>query len=188
MDELQEMKAQMALLNEQLSHEKIVTDRLLRDVTRRQVDKWNNVARKDCIEAFIVLCGTYVFYLMNFSWWFIGATVVVAIVCMLSALVPLPRIKREAIASGDLLTVARRMRTQRKLYERWIGVRFILEIGWFMWLICEMMRWYHYTELWFYVVSFLMWILLAAFAITKERWRYKGYLRDMDEVIAQIEE
>lgn len=188
MDELQEMKAQMALLNEQLSHEKIVTDRLLRDVTRRQVDKWNNVARKDCIEAFIVLCGTYVFYLMNFSWWFIGATVVVAIVCMLSALVPLPRIKREAIASGDLLTVARRMRTQRKLYERWIGVRFILEIGWFVWLICEMMRWYHYTELWFYVVSFLMWILLAAFAITKERWCYKGYLRDMDEVIAQIEE
>ena len=52
MDELQEMKAQMALLNEQLSHEKIVTDRLLRDVTRRQVDKWHNVARKDCIEAF----------------------------------------------------------------------------------------------------------------------------------------
>lgn len=188
MDELQEMKAQMALLNEQLSHEKIVTDRLLRDVTRRQVDKWNNVARKDCIEAFIVLCGTYVFYLMKFHWWFIGATVVVAIVYVLSALVPLPRIKREAIASGDLLTVARRMRTQRKVYERWISARFILGVGWFIGLIVEMMRWYHCTEPWVYVACSLMWILVAAFAITKERWRYKGYLREMDAVIAQIEE
>jgi len=152
------------------------------------VDKWNNVARKDCIEAFLILCGTYLFYRMEFSWWFIGATVVLAIVYILSALVPLPRIKSEAIASGDLLTVARRMRTQRKVYARWIGVRFALGIGWFMGLIVEMMRWYHCTEPWVYVVCSLMWIVFAAYAITKEHWRYKGYLREMDEVIAQIEE
>ena len=188
MDELQEMKAQMALLNEQLSHEKIVTDRLLRDVTRRQVDKWHNVARKDCIEAFLILCSTYLFYRMEFSGWFIGATVLVAIVQALSASVPLPRIKREAIASDDLLMVARRMRTQRKMYERWISARFVLGIGWFIGLIVEMMRWYHGTEPWVYVVCSLMWIVLAVFAITKDRRRYKGYLREMDEVIAQIEE
>ena len=188
MDELQEMKAQMALLNEQLSHEKIVTDRLLRDVTRRQVDRWNSVARKDCIEAFLILCSTYLFYRMEFGWWFIGATVLVAIVQALSALIPLPRIRREAIANGNLLTVARQMRTRRKMYKRWISVRFVLIIGWFMGLIWEMMRWYHYTEPWVYVACSLMWIVLAAYAITKDRWRCKGYLREMDEVIAQIEE
>ncbi len=138
MDELQEMREQLAALKEKLNKQEVVNDRLIRDVLikkKKSVDKniW-----------FAGICGLITITIGNLTWsswgvssWFLIGTTVFVLVCILMTIIPHNWVKKEDIQSGNLLVAAKQIRRLRKLYKDWEIIGIILAIIWATWLFIE---------------------------------------------------
>ena len=138
MDELQEMREQLAALKEKLSKQEVVNDRLIRDVLikkKKSVDKniW-----------FVGICGLITITIGNLTWsswgvssWFLIGTIVYVLVCILMTIIPHNWVKKEDIQSGNLLVAAKQVRRLRKLYKDWEIISIIPAIIWAAWLFIE---------------------------------------------------
>ena len=114
MDELQEMREQMAALKEKLNKQEIVNERLMRDVlTKKQ--------RKDIIAswALLIFLGstlvlTWTLKLcvpeIDTDWWQIGYLTIASVLVLVSVITPVFMIKMKDIRSGQLLDVAKQMK------------------------------------------------------------------------------
>ena len=138
MDELQEMREQLAALKEKLSKQEVVNDRLIRDVLikkKKSVDKniW-----------FVGICGLITITIGNLKWsswgvssWFLIGTAVFVLVCILMTIIPHNWVKKEDIQSGNLLVAAKQVRRLRKLYKDWESIGSVLAVIWLAWLFIE---------------------------------------------------
>jgi hypothetical protein len=138
MDELQEMREQMAALKEKLNKQEVVNDRLIRDVLikkKKSVDKniW-----------FVGICGLITITIGNLTWsswgvssWFLIGTTVFVLVCILMTIIPHTWVKKEDIQSGNLLVAAKQVRRLRKLYKDWEIIGIVLAVIWLAWLFVE---------------------------------------------------
>ena len=114
MDELQEMREQMAALKEKLNKQEIVNERLMRDVlTKKQ--------RKDIIAswALLIFLGstlvlTWTLKLcmpeIDVDWWQLGYLTIASVLVLVSVITPVFMIKMKDIRSGQLLDVAKQMK------------------------------------------------------------------------------
>ena len=114
MDELQEMREQMAALKEKLNKQEIVNERLMRDVlTKKQ--------RKDIIAswALLIFLGstlvlTWTLKLcmpeIDVDWWQLGYLTIASVLMLVSVITPVFMIKMKDIRSGQLLDVAKQMK------------------------------------------------------------------------------
>lgn len=187
MDELQEMQAQMALLKQKINNEEIVNDRLLREVTRQRTRRLNRAVWIEGVCAlFVVIFGNSVFWGLDCSWWFIGGTTVMMIVCFLATLLPFRRVKENEIMQGDLLTVAKQVRRLRQLYKNWIWIGLSMASVWFIWFLAEL--YIHHTDDLTFVICIAVGAIAGGIAggIIGNR-QNKQYIREMDEIITQIE-
>ena len=114
MDELQEMREQMAALKEKLNKQEIVNERLMRDVlTKKQ--------RKDIIAswALLIFLGSTIVLIwtmklrvpeIDVDWWQIGYLTIASVLVLVSVITPVFMIKMKDIRSGQLLDVAKQMK------------------------------------------------------------------------------
>ena len=114
MDELQEMREQMAALKEKLNKQEIVNERLMRDVlTKKQ--------RKDVIGSWVLLIflGSVLVVIwtmklcvpeIDADWWQIGYLTIASVLALVSVITPVFMIKMKDIRSGQLLDVAKQMK------------------------------------------------------------------------------
>ena len=114
MDELQEMREQMAALKEKLNKQEIVNERLMRDVlTKKQ--------RKDIIAswALLIFLGstlvlTWTLKLcmpeIDVDWWQLGYLTIASVLTLVCVITPVFMIKMKDIRSGQLLDVAKQMK------------------------------------------------------------------------------
>ena len=114
MDELQEMREQLAALKEKLSKQEIVNERLMRDVlTKKQ--------RKDIIAswALLIFLGSTLVLIwtlklcvpeIDADWWQIGYLTIASVLVLVSVITPVFMIKMKDIRSGQLLDVAKQMK------------------------------------------------------------------------------
>ena len=114
MDELQEMREQMAALKEKLNKQEIVNERLMRDVlTKKQ--------RKDIIAswALLIFLGSTLVLIwtlklcvpeIDADWWQIGYLTIASVLALISVITPVFMIKMKDIRSGQLLDVAKQMK------------------------------------------------------------------------------
>ena len=114
MDELQEMREQMAALKEKLNKQEIVNERLMRDVlTKKQ--------RKDIIAswALLIFLGSTLVLIwtlklcvpeIDTDWWQIGYLTIASVLVLVSVITPVFMIKMKDIRSGQLLDVAKQMK------------------------------------------------------------------------------
>ena len=114
MDELQEMREQMAALKEKLNKQEIVNERLMRDVlTKKQ--------RKDIIAswALLIFLGstlvlTWTLKLcmpeIDVDWWQLGYLTIASVLVLVIVITPVFMIKMKDIRSGQLLDVAKQMK------------------------------------------------------------------------------
>ena len=114
MDELQEMREQLAALKEKLSKQEIVNERLMRDVlTKKQ--------RKDIIAswALLIFLGSTLVLIwtlklcvpeIDTDWWQIGYLTIASVLVLVSVITPVFMIKMKDIRSGQLLDVAKQMK------------------------------------------------------------------------------
>ncbi len=187
MDELQEMQAQMALLKQKLNNEEIINDRLLREVTRQRVQRLSRMVWIEGICAlFVVTFGNYIFYGFGCSWWFIGGTTLMMLVCFLATLLPHRRVKEREIMQGDLLTVSKRVRQLRQFYKNWIRIGFSMVAIWLIWFFTEL--YLHHTDDLTFVISIAVGAIVGgAIGGIIGSLQNKKCIREMDEIIGQIE-
>ena len=114
MDELQEMREQLAALKEKLNKQEIVNERLMRDVlTKKQ--------RKDIIAswALLIFLGSTLVLIwtlklcvpeIDADWWQIGYLTIASVLVLVSVITPVFMIKMKDIRSGQLLDVAKQMK------------------------------------------------------------------------------
>lgn len=188
MDELQKMQAQMALLKEKLNNEEIVNDQLLRDVTRLRVRRVNrNVWIETICVLFVIIVDNGVFHQLGCSWWFIGGTTAMMLACLLATVIPHRRVKESEIMQGDLLTVAKQVRRLRQAYNDWLKIGIPMALVWVIWLLVEL--YFQHTDNLPLFVCIAIGILGGG---AVGGWiggrQHKKYVREMDEIIRQIEE
>ncbi len=187
MDELLEMRQQLAVLKDKLEKETIISDKLLREVTRQKVRRLNRTVWQQGIAvAFVLTFGNYLFYQTGCSWWFIAATSLMMIVCLLATIIPHRWVRQDEIMSGDLLQVAKQVRRLRQLYQDWIKIGIPMLAVWFAWWAWELYTSVGNREIFISMcaggfVGGLIGGLIGWF-------KHKRLLREMDEIIHQIEE
>jgi hypothetical protein len=139
MDELQEMREQMAALKEKLNKQEVVNDRLIRDVLikkKKSVDK--NIWFVGVCGLFTITVGNWTFFDLGVSTWFLIGTTVLMLAGFLLTIIPHNWVKKADIQSGNLLVAAKQARRLRKLYKDWEIIGIVLSIIWVGWLFAEL--------------------------------------------------
>ena len=139
MDELQEMREQMAALKEKLNKQEVVNDRQIRNMLshkKKSVDK--NIWIAGVCGLFVITFGNYNFYQMGLSTWFLIGTTLFMLAGVLATVIPHMWVKKEDIRTGNLLAVAKQTRRLRKLYKDWEIIGIVLSIIWVGWLFAEL--------------------------------------------------
>ena len=138
MDELQEMREQLAALKEKLNKQEVVNDRLIRDVLikkKKSVDK--NIWFVGICGLITITIGNLAFSYWGVSSWFLIGTTVLMLVSFLLTIIPHNWVKKADIQSGNLLVAAKQARRLRKLYKDWEIIGIVLAVIWLAWLFIE---------------------------------------------------
>ena len=138
MDELQEMREQLAALKEKMNAQEMVNDRLIRDILikkKKSVDK--NIWLVGICGLFTATIGNWAFSNLGVSTWFLIGTTVFMLASFLLTIIPHNWVKKADIQSGNLLVAAKQARRLRKLYKDWEIISIILAIIWAAWLFIE---------------------------------------------------
>ncbi len=139
-NELQEMREQMALLKETLRQEQIVNDRLLREATRGKIERIHRRAWACGLCALYVLTfGLWSFHNQGFSWWFIGATILLMVYSMVDMLLIHRRMRVSKVMTDDLRTVAYAAKRMKLDYAASLRRGLVLVFIWLLWLGLEIM-------------------------------------------------
>ena len=139
MDELQEMREQLAALKEKLNKQEVVNDRLIRDVLikkKKSVDK--NIWFVGICGLIKITIGNWTFFDLGVSTWFLIGTTVLMLASFLLTIIPHNWVKKADIQSGNLLVAAKQARRLRKLYKDWEIIGIVLSIIWVGWLFAEL--------------------------------------------------
>ncbi len=189
MEELEVMRQQLAVLKDKLEKETIVSDKLLREVTRQKVRRLNrNVWQQGFCTAFILVCGYWIFgNILGSSLWFIIFTDIYMVVCFLGTLIPHLRVQKKDIMSGNLLQVAKEIRSLKQYYKNWMSYAAIPLILTWLGLFFLDQYWTNHTheEMYILLISVLFGYVIGG---TFGYIQHKKLLREMDDIIAQIED
>ncbi len=138
MDELQEMREQMAALKEKLNKQEVVNDRLIRDILSQKMQMVNRRGWMSGIAAiFVITFGNWMFNRMGLSVYFLVGTTIMMIICCAATWISHSWVKSDNIANGDLLTVAKQVRRLQKVYVNWKYIAVPMVVVWFSWFSLE---------------------------------------------------
>ena len=141
MEELnfEEMRNQIGILKTKLDNQDIVNDRLIRSI----IDSKTNDMKRPMI--FSIFCALFVIAaapmsfreVMGCSWYFIIATDIMMLYCIVREYIFKHQIKSD-IMSDSLLDVAKKMETFKKDYKRYTIFNMCLLLPlWLVWLVIE---------------------------------------------------
>ena len=138
MDELQEMREQMAALKEKLNKQEVVNDRLIRDVLSQKMKVINkNGWISGLCGLFVITFGNFMFYQMGLSTWFLIGTAAMMIFCVATTWISHSWINSNEIANGDLLQVAKQAQRLQRVYKNWKYIALPMILVWATWLGLE---------------------------------------------------
>ena len=128
MDELQEMREQMAALKEKLDKQEIVSENNLRKLLGEKIKSWRNLLAIGIIFVVLITIAIGVFDEIDFVWY---GVLIYAIISYIFEFRKLRYLREKDIMSGDLKSVLSRLRHLRKSEKgpwifRGMGILFIL--------------------------------------------------------------
>lgn len=185
-NELEEMRAQMALLKSKLECEEIVNDKMMRETMKQKIDFINHKAWTNSFSSvLVILVALWLFPRYGFSNWLVAYTVVMMLVCMLFTWID-HRGFTPDIMNGDLLTAAKRMRKLKKDYHDWHYIGYPMLAVWAVWFIYEVsVRFEDANMARAMIVGLVVGLLIGGFiGIKLER----STLKRVDEIIDSIEQ
>lgn len=138
MDELQEMREQMAALKEKLNKQEVVNERLIRDVLSQKMKVINkNGWISGICGLFVITFGNFMFYQMGLSTYFLIGTTVMMLFCIATTWISHSWVNSNEIANGDLLRVAKQAYRLQKEYKNWKYIALPMILAWGVWLGLE---------------------------------------------------
>ena len=133
-NEINEMREQLASLKRQLSSQQIVNDRLLKEAMSNKLSTIQRRAIALCVICFVAIPYTYLtFDYLGMSQSFCYATSLLLTVALVAMIISHYRLSAKRIMSGDLVAVYEDVARMRTIYKRWHYVSIPLLVLWFVW-------------------------------------------------------
>ena len=185
MEELQEMREQLAALKEKLDQQEVVNDRLIRSVLIQKMKVVNQRGWISGIAAlFVITFGNWMFCQMGLSVGFLVGTTIMMIICCAATWISHGWVKSDNIATGDLLTVAKQVRRLRKVYVNWKYIAVPMIVVWFSWFSLEF---YHVIQDHIATLATLSGGLIGGIVGGLIGFKQnKKVVRELDEMLRQI--
>ncbi len=138
MNELNEMREQLATLKKQLNTQEIINDRLIKEAMGRKLSALNNSAIWISVVCLVMIpLGYFNFQRMGHSTAFCIATSALFLICLIAIVVSHYRIHKRDIYSGNLVTVYKEVARMKRIYKSWHYWSIPMLIVWFGWLEYE---------------------------------------------------
>ena len=186
-NELEEMRAQMALLQEKLNKEEILTDSLLKQA---MTGKMSTINRYKWVSLFAAI---FALTFGNASWYGIGmplrfliGTSIIMVVCVVATWIIHAKMDEKDIVDGNLLEVAKNAKKLKKEYIIWQRIGYPVIVVWLAWFFYELMLLNQDKE---FLVG--LFIASAIGGIIGGIWGHmmnRKVMRACDDLIRQIEE
>lgn len=184
--ELDEMRAQISLLNKKLEKESIVNERLLRDAMKSKAKTINaNAWVSVGASAFVIIWALFFFPAEGFSWCFTAITIIMMLVCDFFTWKHHKNVNSKTM-NGDLVTVAKVMKKLRDDYVNWLKYDIIMVIFWFAWLAteyCIILKDWKLSIL--IIVSLLISLAIGGYIGIR---MHKSVIHNAEDIIKEIEE
>ncbi len=135
-NELEELRRQMADFKARLDSQKIISERMLRSVIDQ---RFSGIMMFVKVEAFVLLplialCFLFTCIMLNTSWWFYGATLLMtATSTTLDYLINRP----SDLVNSSLVTIMRRIERQKRQRLITLAASIPVVIVWVIWYIAE---------------------------------------------------
>ncbi len=138
MNELNEMREQLATLKKQLNTQEIINDRLIKEAMSRKLSALNNSPIWISVVCLVMIpLGYFNFQRMGHSTAFCIATSALFLICLIAIVVSHYRIHKRDVFSGNLVTVYKEVARMKKIYKSWHYWSIPMLIVWFGWLEYE---------------------------------------------------
>ncbi len=189
MNELNEMREQLATLKKQLNTQEIINDRLIKEAMGRKLSALNNSAIWICIVCLVMIpLGYFNFQRIGHSMAFCIATSALFLICFIVTIVSHYRIHKRDIYSGDLITVYKEVSRMRKIYKNWHYFSIPIVVVWFGWWEYEIYQNMAHEDLTMMFIISGSGIFGAVIGGIIGLRIHKRTLRTADELLRQIEE
>lgn len=186
MNTLEEMRQQIALLKEKLDNEAIVSDKLLRNSMHQRLGV---IRRQQVIEycggAYVILFGSFAFYRMGLSMWFIIGTALFMIAAMAVNYYEHREFNRQNLYNDDLLTVAQTMKQLKQRYVRHILWAIPVLLLWACFFGYNLLEVYDAEGACFMIGGMVVGLLVGAFIGVV---MFRRSCRACDDIISQIKQ
>ena len=137
-NEILEMREQLATLKKQLDTQEIINDRLLKEAMSGKLSRINGQAVWIGVICLIMMPLGYLnFQRIGHSTAFCIATSVLFFICFVAMFLSHHRLRKRDIYSGDLVTVYTEVARMRKIYKSWHYWSIPMLIVWFGWMEYE---------------------------------------------------
>lgn len=138
MDEatLEEMKAQLGLLNGKLKDQEIVNESLIRQGIRNRISEINRSAVVAIFAGvFVVLVGSAYFLTLGLPESFVVVTDIFVVICIAATMYIHRGLWRDGVFGSDVVSASRKIRNFRKNYSRWTIIGMVAAFLWVAWVI-----------------------------------------------------
>ena len=189
MNELNEMREQLAALKKQLNTQEIINDRLIKEAMSRKLSALNNSAIWMSVVCLIMIpLGYFNFQRMGHSTAFCIATSALFLISLVAVIVSHYRIHKRDIFSGNLVTVYKEVARMKKIYKSWHYWSIPLLIVWFGWLEYEIYLNLANEDIYALIVVSASGIFGGIIGGIIGLRIHKRTLRTADDLLCQIEE
>ena len=137
-NEILEMREQLATLKKQIDAQEIVSDRLIKEAVSGKLSKINGQAIAICVVCLLMIPLQFLnFQRLGLSLPFCIATSALFLICFVAMFLSHYRLRRRDVYAGDLITVYREVARMRKIYKSWHYWSIPVLVVWFAWLEYE---------------------------------------------------
>lgn len=140
-EELEEMRAQMAILNDKLSREAIVNDKLFSMVVKTNkgvINRFSIVEYTCC--AFVIIWSLLFLPVFGLSKLFIAGTIILMLFCAAATAKINWKVRTTDFTASNMLEAAKEFKKLKKSYKTWLYIGVPLGISWAAWFFAEIMK------------------------------------------------
>ena len=136
--ELEEMRAQVAILKKKLDKQTIISDTHIRNsMTSKRSDMTRTITATIIAGLFAVPYCTWIFWKFGFSLYFIIATDIMLAVCIGITIKQRFTLKNLDFTQGNLIDVAEKLNKLKTHYHEWIKIAIPMILIWVSWMAYE---------------------------------------------------
>ena len=134
-NEITEMREQLATLKKQLDNQSIINERLIKEAISQKISHINRSgAALSAMCAFFIPAGFFYFRLIGLSLPFCIATSLLFLIFLVGMIIGHRDLRNRSANSGDLISTYKAVAHTRKVYQNWRKWAIPLTIPWVAWL------------------------------------------------------